>query len=73
VEDAVDTEEPRCIRQNLLGKALRALRVHQRGDERDGIIRQRRRAHRILIVAGAVRRGEIAEARLIRRGKPSAL
>ena len=54
-------------------EALRPLRLHQRGDERDRVIGERRGAHRVLSVARAVAAGEIAEAGRIRRREPAAL
>src|SRR4051812_17415837 len=58
-EYAVDAGKAGACCQRFFGKSLRAMRLHQRGHQRDGIIRERRRRHRILIEALAVARGEI--------------
>src|SRR5450755_217166 len=53
-EHAVDPRVARSIGQHLFAEALRALRLHQRGDQRDRVIGERRRAHRLLPEARAV-------------------
>ena len=72
-EDAVDAGEARLIGQDLFGEALRALRLHQRGDQRDGVIGERRGAHRVLPVARAIARRKVAEAGRIRAPRTSRL
>ncbi len=54
-------------------KPLRALGLHQRGDQRHRVIGQRRGAHRILLEAGAIARGEVAIAGAVRRRIPAAV
>src|SRR4029077_21189772 len=59
---AIDTGKARRIGQHLLAEALRSLRLHKRSDQRDSIIGQGRRTHRILSIAGAISSGETTEA-----------
>src|SRR3954469_8261471 len=61
-EQSIDAIETRRVGQYRLGEALRSLRLGQRGNERDRVIGERGGAHRILSIAGAVARREIAEA-----------
>ena len=72
-EHAVDAGEARLVGQRLLGEARRALRLHQRGDERHRVIGERRGAHRVLPVARAIAARESAEAGRLRRREPAAL
>src|SRR5215470_3500868 len=72
-EDAIDAGEARRVGQHLVGKALRPLRLHQRGDQRDRVVGERGSAHRIAAEAGAVPGGKIAIAARFRRREPGAL
>src|SRR6185437_9190077 len=72
-EYAVDAGETRRGCQHLLTEALRTLRLHQRRHQRDRVISKRRRAHRFLIVAGAVAARETTEAGRLRRRIPTAI
>ena len=72
-KQAVDAGKARRIGQRLRRKTLRALLLRQRRDQRHRVIGQRRGAHRIGAVFGAVAAGESAEARRIRRGIEPAL
>ena len=64
--------KPDALVSACLGEALRALRLGERRDQRDRVIGERRGAHRVLAVAGAVARREIAEAGGVRPGIPGA-
>ena len=72
-EQPVDAGEAGRIGQRLRRKTLRALRARQRGDQRHRVIGQRRRAHRLGAVFGAVAAGEGAKTGRIRRGIETAL
>ena len=72
-EQAVDAGKARRVGQRFRRKTLRALRSRQRRDQRHRVIGQRRGAHRVGAVFGAVAAGEGAEARRIRRGIEPAL
>src|SRR5215204_7184778 len=71
-EQPIDAVEAGRVGQHLLGEALRSLRLGERGNERDRIIGERGSAYRILPIAGAIARGEIAKAGRIRRRVPGA-
>src|SRR5260370_39520930 len=72
-KDSIDAREARGIGQYLRRKALGALGLDQRGDERDGIIGKRGRAHRILAEFRTVAAGEIAVTRGVGGREPGAL
>ena len=72
-EQPVDAGEARRIGQNFRREALRALRLHQRGDECDRVVSERRRANRLLLEARGIAVGEIAIACSVRRRVPAAI
>src|SRR5258708_1133089 len=72
-ENTVDACESRCVGQHRLAEALRALCFHKRCDQRDCVIGERRRAHRILSIACAIASREIAKAGRFRRRVPAGL
>ena len=72
-EQAVDAGKARRIGQDAGENRCVALGLHQRGDQRDGVVGERRGAHRFLLVAGAVALGEAAVTGAIRRRIPAAV
>src|SRR4029079_13898190 len=59
-EQPVDAGIPGGVGQCLRREPLWALGLHQRGDQRDRVIGERRGAHRVLLVAGAITLREVA-------------
>src|SRR5689334_23883567 len=72
-KNAIDAREPGRIREHLLAEALRALRFHERRDQRHSAISQRGGSHGILSVTGAIAAGEVTKAGGFRCGIPAAI
>src|SRR4029079_3173117 len=72
-ENTIDPCEPGRISEDLLAKALHPLRLDESCHQRDRVIGECCRAHRVLSVAGAVPTREVTESGLLGRRIPTAI